>query len=428
MQRAPRSPNPEAGAAAPGSTACGPGISSLGKDSGLLDGSGRNGTGGPGKHRPVVAIFRQNLFRISEPFITQQAQHLQRYEPVYLGRLRFGRAPDSARSLALRDLGRWRSIPQIGWQMATRSAGPFRRLLREVRPSLVHAHFGIDGVHALPLARRLGIPLIVSFHGFDATLSTAALLCSPAWINYPLFRRELARDGDLFLCVSAYIRSRVLAMGFPDERTLVHYTGVDCGAIRPRDPHEETPTILHVARLVEMKGTEYLIRAFAKLGRGHPEIRLVIAGDGPLRWRLRALAGSLGLEQRVDFLGALPHAEVLAQIRRAAMLVLPSTNTRTGRVEGLGMVLLEAAATGVPVVASRVGGIPEVVEDLQTGLLVPERDVEALHACMARLLNQPETRRQLGASARALVEERFDIRAQGRKLEALYDGVLARRR
>ena len=378
--------------------------------------------------RPVAAIFRQNLFRISEPFITEQAQRLRRYQPLYLGRLRYGPAPDGARSLALQDAGRWRSAPRIGWQMATRSAAPFRRVLGEVRPSLIHAHFGIDGVHALPLARRLGVPLVTTFHGFDATLSTAALLSSPAWINYPLFRHRLAREGDLFLCVSGFIRERVLAMGFPAGRTLVHYTGVDWRAVRPRDPGEETPTILHVARLVEMKGTEYLIRAVAALARTHGQVRLDIVGDGPLRSRLQALAGALELGPRVRFLGALPHAEALSHMRSAAMLGLPSVHTPTGRVEGLGMVLLEAAATGVPVVASRVGGIPEGVVDGQTGLLAPERDPEALCACMAALLDQPDTRRRMGAAARALVQARFDIRRQGDTLEGLYDAVRSRRR
>ena len=378
--------------------------------------------------RPVAAIFRQNLFRISEPFITQQGQGLRRYEPVYLGRLRYGPAPDGARSLALSDAGRWRSAASIAWQMATRSAEPLRRALGPVRPSLVHAHFGIDGVHALPLARSLGVPLVTTFHGYDATLSTAALLSSPTWASYPLFRHRLARDGDLFLCVSGFIRERVLALGFPERCTLVHYTGVDWQAIQPRDPGEETPTILHVARLVEMKGTEYLIRAVAALVRTHPQASLDIVGDGPLRARLQRLAGSLGLGSRVRFLGALPHADVLRHVRRAAMLVLPSVRTPTGRVEGLGMVLLEAAATGVPVVASRVGGIPEGVLEGRTGVLVPERDADALRAGMAGLLDQPDLRRRMGAAARLLVQQRFDLRRQCETLEGYYDAVRARRR
>lgn len=370
-----------------------------------------------------VAIFRHNLFRPSETFITQQAQHLRRHRPIYLGRLRFGDPPAGAASLALQDLSPGWPLPLVAWQMLTRDPRPYQRLLGERRLSLIHAHFGIEGVYALPLARRLNVPLVTTFHGFDATLSTAALLSSPAWAHYPLFRRRLARQGDLFLCASSFIRDRVLALGFPQARTRIHYIGVDLQAITPRDPAEETPTVLHVARLVAVKGTEYLIRAFAALGRRHADIQLVIIGDGPLRRSLQALAQSLGVEQRVQFLGALPHAQVLAWMRRAAVLVLPSVRTATGRVEGLGMVLLEAAATGVPAIGSRVGGIPEGVIDGQTGFLVPERDAGALAARLTDLLDDPATRRCMGAAARVLVERQFDIHRQTATLENLYDAV-----
>jgi glycosyltransferase involved in cell wall biosynthesis len=155
-------------------------------------------------------------------------------------------------------------------------------------------------------------------------------------------------------------------------------------------------------------------------------VRLQIIGDGPLRRQLQALALSLGVADRVEFLGALPHAEVLASMRKAAMLVLPGIRTATGREEGLGMVLLEAAATGVPIIGSRVGGIPECMVDGKTGFLVPERDEEALTARIGELLADPERRRAMGAAGRALVEDRFDIDRQTAALENFYDFVLAR--
>jgi len=371
-----------------------------------------------------IAVFRHNLFRISEQFIVQQAQQLRRYKPIYVGRLRYGEAPDGAESLALRDMGGPLALARIGWQMIARNPGPYQRLLAGRRPALIHAHFGVEGVYALTLARHLGVPLVTTFHGFDATLSTAALLTSPAWANYPLFRRRLARQGDLFLCASGFIRERVLAMGFPEASTHVHYIGVDCDGIAPRDLQEETTTILHVARLVEVKGAEYLIRAFGRLSGTHPTAELAIVGDGPLKRSLQALAQSLGVGDRVRFVGALPHAQVLAWMRKAAMLVLPSVRTSTGRVEGLGMVLLEAAATGVPVIGSAIGGIPEGIVDGQTGFLAPEKDVEALARRMADLLDNQALRHAIGAQARAFVAERFDIRRQTALLEDFYDSLL----
>ena len=378
----------------------------------------------PGEGLREVAIFRHNLFRISEPFIAEQAQHLRRYRPLYVGRKRFGPPPDGASSLALEDLYKRLALPRIGWQMITGNPRPYLRLMERQRPSVIHAHFGIEGVSALPLAVRLKIPLVTTFHGFDATLKTHAMLASPAWFRYPILRRKLAREGDLFLCASQFIRERLLAMGFPESRTHTHYIGVDCRAIRMREDLEERPVILHVARLVEVKGTRYLMRAFANLARRYDGVQLLIIGDGPLRRPLQALAASAGIRDRVEFLGALPHADVLSWMRKAAMLVLPGIRTATGRAEGLGMVLLEAAATGLPIIGSRVGGIPECIIEGRTGFLVPERDDAALAERMGELLEDTVKRRQMGTEGRALVESRFDLHRQTEALENLYDSLL----
>jgi len=383
---------------------------------------------GPGKGLREVAIFRHNLFRISEPFISDQAQHLRRYRPLYVGRKRFGSPPEGATSLALEDLYKRYTLPRIGLQMLTGNTRPYLRLMARQRPSLIHAHFGIEGVSALALARQLGLPLVTTFHGFDATLKPHIMLGSPAWFRYPLLRHKLAREGNLFLCASAFIRQRLLETGFPESRTHTHYIGVDCQTIRPRELAEERPLILHVARLVEVKGTAYLLRAFATVARQHDQARLLIIGDGPLRRRLQALAASLGVRDRVEFLGALPHAEVLAWMRKAAMLALPGIRTATGREEGLGMVLLEAAATGLPIIGSRVGGIPECILDGRTGFLIPERDASALAERMSKLLENPVGRHQMGAAGRALVESRFNIDRQTAALEDFYDSLLGRGR
>jgi len=258
--------------------------------------------------------------------------------------------------------------------------------------------------------------------------ATHAMLASPAWFRYPILRRKLAREGDLFLCASQFIRERLLAMGFPESRTHTHYIGVDCQTIRPRANFEETPLILHVARLVEVKGTRYLLRAFATVARKYDRVQLLIIGDGPLRRQLHALTASLGMRDRVEFLGAIPHVAVLSWMRKAAMLVLPGVRTATGREEGLGMVLLEAAATGLPIVGSRVGGIPECMLEGKTGFLVPERDEDALARRMAELLEDPVRRLRMGAAGRALVEDRFDIDRQSAVLENFYDSLLGRLR
>lgn len=367
-------------------------------------------------------IFRHQLFKASEPFITQQAEQLTQFRPIYLGRSRFGDPPEGAQSFALEDAEKQRPFSRRIWQVLTRDPRPYMDLLSGQRPALIHAHFGVEGVYALPLARKLKVPLVTTFHGFDATTSTRALLSSgsPSWINYARFRKKLAEEGDLFLCVSNYIRQRVIELGFPEERTHVHYIGIDTQAVLPRSPDEEKPVVLHVARLVEKKGTEYLIRAFAEIAAQVPTAELVIVGEGPLRGSLEALARSLHIEQRTRFLGTQPHPQVISLMRKAAMLVLPSVTARSGDSEGLGMVLLEASARGIPLIGTRHGGIPEAIEDEKTGYLVPERNFVLLAERMHLLLNNPTLRQEMGREARRKCETHFDIREQTQKLESFY--------
>ncbi len=371
-----------------------------------------------------VGIFRHNLFRLSEPFITQQAERLHRYQPLYLGRLRYGAPPAGAEALALQDLAPQMRLLPAAWHMLSASPHPYLYMLAGRRLDLIHAHFGVEGVYALPLAARLGVPLVTTFHGFDATLGPLGLLANPAWARYALGRGRLARQGGLFLAVSNFLRQKLLALDFPPERVLTHYIGVDTQAIAPRSPAQEESIILHVARLQEVKGTEYLIRAFALIAAQHPLARLVIIGEGKLRKRLERLARETGLAERIAFLGAKPHEQVLGWMRRAAMLVLPSVKTESGREEGLGMVMLEAAASSVPGIGTRVGGIAEGIEEGVTGFLVPERDPEALSVAIATLLANPSLRVRMGEAARRRMEQQFDLTRQTAALEEIYDSLL----
>mgnify|MGYP002721287261 FL=1 len=151
----------------------------------------------------------------------------------------------------------------------------------------------------------------------------------------------------------------------------------------------------------------------------------MLIGDGKLRKSLEKLAHETGFAERIDFLGGMKHAEVLGWMRRAAMLVLPSIKTESGREEGLGMVMLEAAACGVPGIGSRVGGIPEGIAEGETGFLVPPQDPEALALALATLLANPVLRLRMGDAARRRIERQFDIRRQSAALEDIYDELLA---
>lgn len=174
---------------------------------------------------------------------------------------------------------------------------------------------------------------------------------------------------------------------------------------QPRAKEDDQGIILHVARLVEKKGTAVLINAVKQVKLLNPDVKLVIIGEGPLLDGLKAQVTSLGLDQTVTFTGALPHVDVMAWMRKASMLVLPSITAKTGDAEGLGMVLLEAAVTGVPVIGTQHGGIPEAIIDEQTGFLVKERDDKQLAERISFLMKDEHKRFEMGKNARIFISE-----------------------
>lgn len=352
--------------------------------------------------RPVVAVFRAPLFNPSETFVRAQATGLVRYQPLVIGREDKGNIP-----------------PELAKRVLF---SPDAEQVRRFAPALVHAHFGTDGLRALPLAERLGVPLVTSLRGYDVTRSRSALLLSGrlSWMHYALRRRALQRRGDLFLAVSDALRRKAVAGGYPAERTRTHYNGVDLDLF-PAGPGGPD-TILFVGRLVEKKGVETLLRAFAIVRRARPGASLVIIGEGPLRSRLERLAGD-----SVQFLGSLAPGEVAAWMRGAAVLAAPSVTARDGDAEGLPNVIVEAAASALPVVGTDHSGIPEAIVEGETGFIVPERDSEALAARLAAILSAPDLRGRMGAAARAMAEQRFDFARQMRILEEIYDEVRAGR-
>ena len=368
--------------------------------------------------RPVAAVFRSPVFNASETFVSGHAAGLVRYQPLMVGLEDKGHVPAGlAGRVLLASGGERLRLKLLG------AAGGFARRVRPFAPALVHAHFGTDGVLALPIARALGVPLVTTLHGYDVTRSQAALLGSGrlSWMRYALGRARLARGGALFLAVSEAIRGRAIAVGYPSERVVTHYNGVDLARFAVGDGGDGR-TILHVGRLVEKKGTADLLRAFAVVRGTNPDARLAIVGDGPLRGDLERLAGELGLGAAVRFAGFQPVGEWM---RRSAVLAAPSVTARDGDAEGLPTVIVEGAASGLPVVGTRHSGIPEAVLDGVSGFVVPEGDVGALAARLGELLESAELRARMGAAGRALVEAKFDAAKQIVRLEGMYDELTA---
>lgn len=373
--------------------------------------------------QPTVVIFCDHLLYPSETFIRAQAQSLQRYKPVYAGsrRVRGLDLPaECTYTVSGGDLnGRFR---EVMFKLFGTAPNLVARL-RALDPALMHAHFGPDGLRALPLARKLGLPLIVTFHGSDATATNVRHVKAPfGHRRYLVQRGVLRRGASLFLAVSEFIRGKLLEQHFPADRTLVHYVGVDTRLFSPARGERES-TVLFVGRLADEKGAEFLIRAMVEVQKENPAAELVLIGDGVLRGDLEKLASSS--LRRYRFLGVQPPNVVREWLDRASVFCAPSIKARSGAEEAFGIVFAEAQAMEKPVVSFATGGIPEAVLHGETGFLAPARDWPTLAQYLSLLLKNADLRRKFGVAGRQRVLQLFDLHKQTSALEKIYDGVLA---
>lgn len=300
-------------------------------------------------------------------------------------------------------------------------APDFMKQLGALNPVLVHAHYGKNGLQALPIANNLKIPLIVTFHGSEVTITDLRYhKPSLGFRHYLANKQKLKKSRALFLAVSDFIRRKLLEQGFPADRVLVHYTGVDTKKFQPASI-EAGPLILFVGRLEDIKGTQFLIRAAAEVQRELPAAELVLIGEGSLRADLEELAKqSL---RRYRFLGARTSEEVREWMNRASVVCVPSITRPSGEEEGFGMVSAEAQAVAKPVVAFHSGAIPEVVCHGRTGFLAPERDWKCLAGYLMTLLKSDELRKRFGSAGREWVVRQFDLEQRTRVLEGIYASV-----
>jgi colanic acid/amylovoran biosynthesis glycosyltransferase len=374
--------------------------------------------------RPTVVIFCDHLLYLSETFIRAQAQALERFSPVYAGSRRVaGLALPEGSIYTINSGDTAGRVREVVFKLFGLAPNLVRRL-RALHPVLVHAHFGPDGLRALPLSRALGLPLIVTFHGSDATAIHPRRNEVPfGHRRYLVHKDILERGASLFLAVSDFIRRKLLEQKVAPEKVIVHYTGVDTKFFSPSGTETE-PIVLFVGRLSERKGPRYVIQAMAEVQQASPEAELVLIGDGPLRKNLEQQAKASLRKYR--FLGVQPPETIRAWMDRASVFLASSVKADSGGEEAFGMVFAEAQAMQKPVVAFASGGIVEAVQHGQTGFLAPERDWRKMAEYVALFLRDGNLRRKFGTAGRQRVLRLFDLEKQTRVLEQIYSGIAAR--
>ncbi len=373
--------------------------------------------------KPNVVFFSGLLLPPSETFIRAQGEGLQQFTPYYVGsRIVKGLSLPSERTLVV-NRGGFLGAAQEGLFKLLGSAPRLYKQVQQLNPVLIHAHFGLNGSLALPLARILKLPMVVTFHGSDATKKDEYVPWSSISHQIYFRRREaLKREARLFIAVSEFIKTKLVEQGFPPDKIVVHHIGVDTEVFQPDRAVQREPVVLFVGRLAEKKGCQYLIQAMAQVQAEIPDVELVIIGDGPLRLQLEDLAASS--LKRYQFLGLQPPQVVKSWMNRSLMLAAPSVTASTGDSEGLPTVVVEAQAMGLPVVGSVHAGIPQAVVHGETGFLAAERDWTSLAEHILRLLKDPILWQSFSCNGQQRVRNLFDLHKQNQALEGIYEAVL----
>jgi glycosyltransferase involved in cell wall biosynthesis len=281
---------------------------------------------------------------------------------------------------------------------------------------VILAEFGPNGAGVWRHAQRLGIPLIVHFHGHDAHRSQTV---DPLREEY----RAMFQAAFRIVSVSRFMTDALVALGCDPAKVVTNPYG-------PRDSFFEItpdyrPTLLALGRFTDIKANYLTLMAFRQLAERVPQARLVMAGEGELLEACRTLAEVWGLAGRVDFPGAVPHADNRALFSQACAFVQHSVIPSYGDAEGTPVVILEAQAAGLPVIATRHAGIADAVIDGHTGFLVAERDVDAMAERMLDLLSHPDICRTLGANAREHIRSHYSMARHIGCLQEIVDSARA---
>ena len=374
--------------------------------------------------RPIVACYCATFLKPEMLHIYRQITALKRCTPVVIAQKREQpeRFPFEVVQLvpkpATHFLRRFwfRQVRDMPWQTSDAELHELLRVLSRIDARVLHIYFGQIAVHLLPLIRTWENPSIVSFHGADVTVD----------MNKPTYReatRQMLVAVKLILVRSESLRSAVMELGCDAKKIEVQRTGIPLEEFPFRErslPTNGEWRFVQAGRLIEKKGLPVTLRAFAAFLAQYPNAQLTIAGEGPLLGELKKLAHELNIDGRVSFTGFISQSQLRDVYFRSHIFLHPSQTGQDGNQEGVPNSMLEAMATGLPVFATRHGGIPEAIENGVSGVLVPERDHEALARALLHGAQNPDFLSRIARSGAQVVRKEFDLNSQAQRLENVY--------
>jgi colanic acid/amylovoran biosynthesis glycosyltransferase len=375
---------------------------------------------------PTIARFLLSFLPFSETFIYSYIKNIRNFNQIIVASKRenedqftydpskvftFDEAIPSMVNLP---------IPLKHRMLLTKKNRFFYNVLKENDVKLVHAHFGYVGVAALAVAKRLNIPLITTFHGLDMSKLGRDLY-------YRIMYRRMFYYGKAFVVEGSCMRKKLIELGCPKDKAKIIHLGVDIKKfelIQRRVNPGERIKFLMCSRFVEKKGIPYGIKAFAKALKSYDNMELNIIGGESSEYQ--TLIEKLGAKDKIKILGKKKHAEVASLMRGSHVFMAPSITARDGDTEGgTPTTVLEAEASGLPLISTFHADIPEAVVDKKTGFLSPEKDFGAMSANILKIVQTPDLLAKMGTEGRRHIEKEYDSTKVTAKLEELYGQVLS---
>ena len=351
-----------------------------------------------------VAVITKNFLPITQTFIYQELTAIKNFKVIVLTRQRFNK-----KMFPYKDL------------YVCKNINDYLKAIKKQNIQLLHIKFGYNGLHYYTLKEQTGLPLIVSFHGGDAS----ARLKDPS--THSAYQDKLFPIVDRIVVVSHTLKNNLVQAGCPENKIVVIPSGIDLEKFyyKPRTIKENEPIkILCIGRLTEKKGHQYLIEAFARIVKQKPNVQLRIIGRGSLKCELQNQIYKLELQEKVVLQDFVAVDEVANILHEHHLFCLPSITANDGNQEGTPNVLKEACATGMPVVSTYHSGIPELVFTGKNGFLVDEKDSVQLADKLIYLIDHPEIWESMGKWGRKHVEKHYERSEQARKIENLYSGLI----
>jgi colanic acid/amylovoran biosynthesis glycosyltransferase len=374
--------------------------------------------------RPVVACYCATFLKPEMLHIYRQITSLKRVSPFVITQKReeaarypFDRIAVVAKPATHFMRRIWfKQLRDAPWQLSSGELKQLLGLLTEINAELLHIYFGHIAVHLLPLIRAWPRPTVVSFHGADVMVD----LDKPA---YRAATQQMLEAVRMVLVRSESLGRALINLGCPASKIRLQHTGIPVEEIpfQPRTwPENDAWRFVQACRLIEKKGLRVSLRAFAKFAARHPGSTFTIAGEGPLRTELGQLAADLGIADKVFFSGFISQTQLRELFYQSHIFLHPSEVSGDGNQEGIPNSMLEAMASGLPVFATEHGGIPEAIEDGRSGILVQERDNEALARALLERTTNPKALAAIAANGAEAIRRKFQQSAQTKMLEDYY--------